>query len=248
MVGGSSLPRVSRARVRTTETGRDRSFEGYSARTSDLHDVNNGPGAVVSHRYRCVFIHIRKNAGSSIVNSFPADADDEAGCGYGTDGTFDPGWSSARYPGYLVFAVVRNPWSRFISGWKWLCRRDYEGKGNLGAQYYRQTGLAQLLRELPGTLPKRSHDRRHLLWSQLDMLTDLDGRFVADFVIRYENLEADYKLLCDRIGKADSSLPHRNRGTNRPYWHYFDDESRSRLAELFSNDIERFGYKFGDPG
>jgi len=203
---------------------------------------------MVSHTYKCVFVHIRKNAGGSIIQSFPAADREASDVGYGTDGTYDRYWDTGRYPGYLTFAVARNPWSRFISGWQWLCRRPFEAKGNLGPEFYRCTSLKEILRDLPERLPETSHDRRHLFWRQVDMLTDAAGRFVADEVLRFETLDRDYARLCKRIGKPYSPLPHRNEGSTKGcYWDYYDAETRDLVHRMFRSDIEFFGYKFGDP-
>jgi hypothetical protein len=204
---------------------------------------------MLSHEYKCIFIHIRKNAGGSIIRSFPIPGPDAVDYGYGTDGTYDKNWQTYRYPGYLVFAVARNPWSRFISGWRWLCQRTYSTKGNLGAEYYRAANLKDVIRTLHAELPEDSHDRRHLFWTQLGMLTDPDGRVVADMILRFESLERDYRLLCERLRKPYSPLPHKNKSRGRPYWEYYDGESRDLIANIFREDIEYFGYEFGDaPG
>jgi len=203
---------------------------------------------VISHAHRCIFVHIRKNAGGSIVANFLDEGEDAADRGYGTDGVLDPAWENDKYPGYLVFAVVRNPWSRFISGWRWLCRRAFDAKGNLGPDYYRTRSLRTILTELPDLLPAKSHDRRHLLWSHLDMLRDAQGQIIADRILRFESLSADFQSLCGEIGKNDSQLRHRNRTGGRPYWEYYDSETREMVGRMFREDIEHFGFKFGDPG
>src|SRR5690606_24051214 len=68
---------------------------------------------MLSHRYNSIFVHVRKNAGSSIIRSFLQDEPASDDIGYGTDGTLDATWVTGRYPTYLTFAVARNPWSRF---------------------------------------------------------------------------------------------------------------------------------------
>jgi hypothetical protein len=185
---------------------------------------------MISHDYKCIFIHIRKNAGSSIISSFAATTMQVADRGYGMNGALDPSWDSSVYSEYLIFAVSRNPWSRFISGWKWLCARPYPVPAALGPEYYRRNSLKNILKELPGRLPTISHDRRHLFWTHLDMLTDKDGQFLPKLILRFENLEADYE----------------NKATNRPYWDYYDPETREMVGEIFRRDIEYFGYKFGE--
>jgi hypothetical protein len=202
---------------------------------------------MISHEYKCIFIHVRKNAGGSVIRSFPASDAEASDRGYGTNGTRDPLWSSHLHPGYLVFAVARNPWSRFISGWKWLCERTYEAKGNLGPDYYRRTSLKDILRTLPGQLPENSHDRRHLFWSHLEMLTDQDGTFVADVILRFETLETDYMRLCERISKPYTPLRRTNKSRHDRYWTYYDAETRDMVRDLFCKDIDYFGYKFGEP-
>jgi hypothetical protein len=128
---------------------------------------------------------------------------------------------------------------------EWLRRRVYKAKGTLGPEYYICNDIKTILEEVPKLLPVQSHDRRHLTWSQLDMLVDADGRFLADAVLRFENLESDYKALCQRIGKPYCQLPHINKGGGRPYQDYYDDETRELVGKLFRKDIEFFGYRFG---
>jgi len=201
---------------------------------------------MISHHYKCLFVHVRKTGGGSILKSFSGDADETFDSGYCSNGTLDRDWDSTKFGDYLVFAVARNPWSRFISGLQWLRRRSYNSSGNLGPDYYCRNTIKTILRELPELLPVQSHDRRHLLWSHQDMLVDEDGRFVADVVLRFETLERDYQALCQRIGKPCGPLPHENRGSGRPYWEYYDDETRELVGDLFHKDIEYFGYRFGE--
>ena len=201
---------------------------------------------MISHQHKVIFIHIRKNACSSIVKSFTTPTTQIADLNYGRDGSYDTSWDRSLYLDYLIFAVSRNPWSRFISGWRWLCARRYSVPGNLGPEYYRRTSLKNILKELPGQLPAISHDRRHLFWTQLGMLTDKDGQFMPKVIMRFESLEKDYERLCQRINKPYFPLPHENKATNRPYWEYYDSETRELVGELFQRDIEYFGYKFGE--
>jgi len=199
---------------------------------------------MISHQYKCLFVHVRKTGGGSILQSFSRDVDDACDKGYCSNGALDRNWGGFRHPDYLVFAVVRNPWSRFVSGLEWLRRRVYHAQGTLGPDYYARNDIRTILEEVPKLLPVQSHDRRHLTWSHLDMLVDASGRFLADVVLRFENLERDYKDLCRRIGKPYVQLPHVNKGNDRPYQEYYDDETRERVGDFFKKDIEYFGYRF----
>lgn len=185
---------------------------------------------MISHRYRCIFIHQRKNAGSSVITSFGLDPKDPDWHAY-NDGFLSPGWEKRgnAIRDYLVFTVIRNPWDRFVSGWKYL-------------DATRNRPLLDVLREFPGNY--NPHDYRHLCRPQSDTLVDRSGRLIADFVLRYEHLARDYELLCERIGKTDRKLPHLNSTKHRNYRTLYDDEARELLGRHFSKDIELLGYDF----
>ena len=96
----------------------------------------------------------------------------------------------------------------------------------------------------------------------------------ADFVGRYESLQADFDIVCERIGIPPTPLPHENRSLEAPrirslndvkkrirrwlwtlrpknvfphYTDYYDDESRAFVAERYGKDIALFRYAFGAP-
>jgi hypothetical protein len=77
-----------------------------------------------SQKHNCIFVHQRKSAGTSIKTLFP-DATGEF-----NDGILDERWhQDPRVPQSFKFTVVRNPWDRFISGWKYNLStryRDFE--------------------------------------------------------------------------------------------------------------------------
>src|SRR5436305_12771898 len=98
---------------------------------------------MISHHYRCVFVHQRKCAGSSIMRTFDVP--------FGTldwdfmkDGLLSEPPAAAP-AGYFRFAVARNPWDRFVSGWK-----------------YCDSTRERSLQEVLDNLPLDGHDFRHV--------------------------------------------------------------------------------------
>ena len=180
---------------------------------------------MISHPHRCIFLHQRKCAGTAIKEAFGLRNEDADWHAY-NDGVLDPAFAQ-RPRDYLVFSIVRNPWDRFVSGWKY-CKST------------RNRTLRQVLLDPP----REGHDYRHLTRPQHEILIDREGRPVYDVLLRYETLQADFDRLCERLGRPARRLGERNRGTHAPYREYFDDQTRALLAERYARDIELFGYRW----
>ncbi len=186
---------------------------------------------MISHDYRCVFVHQRKCASTSIIAAFGVEPRTKA-WGVGANGLFKPEYAPIAdlIEAYFKFAVVRNPWDRFVSGWK----------------YCKSTRKRSLLDVLTNP-PTDRHDYRHLMVTQHKTLIRADGSSAVDFLMRYERLQEDFDEVCRRIGKPRVELPRLNT-THRPsYQDVFDDESRAIFDLLFAEDIRRYGYDYDDP-
>ncbi|MGZ4758071.1 MAG: hypothetical protein ACXV95_03315, partial [Acidimicrobiales bacterium] len=77
---------------------------------------------MISRAHRCIFVHQRKCAGMSVIETFGV-TPDEPDFHFANDGVLAPEWTSEAelVEGCFTFAVVRNPWDRFVSGWMY-CR------------------------------------------------------------------------------------------------------------------------------
>ncbi len=180
---------------------------------------------MIIHQYRCIFVHQRKCAGSSIMRTF--------GIAFGTtewdfmkDGVLSEEHATAPL-GYFRFAVVRNPWDRFVSGWKY-CSSTRE----------------RTLEEILNDLPRQGHDYRHITRPQHATLFDEHGVLAVDYLIRFERLQQGFDAVCGLIGKPRCQLSHRNRGTREHYRAYFDAASRLSFLRHFARDVELLGYDY----
>jgi hypothetical protein len=187
---------------------------------------------MISHQYKTIFVHQRKCAGSSIIASFGID-DADPGRHFMTDGSLSGDyhyWKNSPWlPAYYKFAVVRNPWDRFVSGW-------------LYCENLRDRPMRDVLRHLP----QLEHDYVHVTRLQRSTLFDASGYLIVDRVIPFENLQLAFDEVCRTIGKPLELLPHALKNeTRRHYSEYFEDPTdRGLFMRHFALDVDTFEYSF----
>ncbi len=132
------------------------------------------------------------------------------------------------------FAIVRNPYDKFVSGWKYLPST-------------RERSLAEVLKNLPSKSANH-HDWVHLTLAQSDYLCDSEGKLRINRVIHLEDIENGLNSVLREQGLPEITLPFDNITKNREqkYMKCFDDESLKLFELAYKDDIEHFGYKFGE--
>jgi hypothetical protein len=78
---------------------------------------------------------------------------------------------------------------------------------------------------------------------QKDFVYAPDGTQLVDFIGRYEHIDRDFRMVCDRIN-IQASLPMLNVSKERPYQDYYIPETVELVRRTFLPDIELFDYKF----
>ena len=130
---------------------------------------------------------------------------------------------------YFTFCFFRNPWERIISFYEWL-NGDKTRKG-----FIRYKGLS--LKDL--IISETTALKPQVNWIKNNL-----NSFGCISVFKYENLQQDFNIVCDKIGIPQQQLPHKNKSIHKHYTEYYDDETRQIVAERYAKDIEMFNYKF----
>jgi chondroitin 4-sulfotransferase 11 len=162
---------------------------------------------------------------------------------------------------YFKFTFVRNPWARCVSRYFYVKSRQGERynmyKNSTFNEYIKAKGPPYednddrkflLTFDWCSHSPnlQKLYEKKHPFENQVDWISDEHGKVLTDFVGKFENLQEDFNAVCDKIGIPHQQLPHKNKTNHKHYTEYYDDETRSIVAEKYAKDIEYFGYEFGE--
>jgi len=133
------------------------------------------------------------------------------------------------------FCFVRNPWDRFLSCYLYLKSYGRRGPGDLhdGRIVNKFNGFDEFVMSFDKIKSKFADRHFHQQVFFIDKPLDFIGRF--------ENLQKDFDLVCDKIETPRQRIPHMNR--SKPRQEYYTAETQKIVAELYKKDIEKFGYK-----
>lgn len=142
-----------------------------------------------------------------------------------------------RWDAAFTFALVRHPYSRLISFYKYRVR-------------YNQTGLRddqplEFNAWIRATLADRNpayYDQPRMFAPCFDWVSDRSGRIIVDYIAKLETIEEQWPVIQERIGQA-VPLPVRNASRSGPGREILDAEARRIVQEWFRKDFEEFGYK-----
>ncbi len=218
---------------------------------------------MISHTYRCVFIHIPKTAGSSIetrlgrpVTKGRNQQDHRALC------HIQP-LTAAE----MLTLLRRGDRETILKRLKYrLQRRDFLTPEQYRAYFkfsfvrnpwarahswYKnvmQDPLHQKELGVPPDCTFADFIANHLdTWAmrpQLYWLRDCRGDIPLDFIGRFERLEEDFTRVSTRLGLPEAPLPHLIRSGGPPYQEVYDRRSRALIARRYAEEIAFFGYTF----
>ena len=188
-------------------------------RTPDL-----GAEKIVSRKYGYVWLCIPKVASRSI-RTLLREIDPDARVMHGKS-ISDVYAMHPEARGYYSFAFVRNPYRRAFSFYadKYLQPRDDKRRDFIDPYHGASPTFSfdDLCRWLTAPYGSDAFADRHWLSQSRQVVLD-DGR-LPDFVGRYENLDADFRTVCNRLGMPARELPRLNTMAG---WEPTEEELRS---------------------
>lgn len=192
---------------------------------------------MISDKLKCIFIHTNKCAGESIEQAILGRVDTNyRGIPY--FGSPQKHWNLRQYfrhhplktVRYFKFSVVRNPWDRVFS---WTKFRD---------KWLERDTIKTTLQER--MLYDFSHAEGFNIFTYEKMFYFPLKIIKVDYIMRFENLERDFEILCDKLNIERFKLPHLNKTEKIDYRKFYTQKLKALVEKRFQWDIEHFGYKF----
>tara|TARA_R110002167_G_scaffold337281_1_gene544752 strand:- start:1942 stop:2568 length:627 start_codon:yes stop_codon:yes gene_type:complete len=208
---------------------------------------------MIDHKKKVIFLHIPKTGGTSVEQVLGRDPIQETFYQHDHLVYYKSDCSNA-YRSYYKFTIVRNPWDRVVSSYKFLTNRNLKFPGPRVKKVF--TGLTfkkfldkffnMVEEDFPGFPTGWFNKTMNRM--RIGQLEFLDPIIDVDYIIRFENFQVDFNTICDEIGIPRQQLPHANKSKSkhRHYTEYYDDETKQIVAEKYAKDIKYFGYEFGE--
>ncbi|MGI9508467.1 MAG: sulfotransferase family 2 domain-containing protein [Geminicoccaceae bacterium] len=154
-------------------------------------------------------------------------------------------------PGYAVFSMVRNPWSRALSCYRNKIRSSRVGDVAIRSRYAGLTpvmSFADFIRWLDDEEGQDDIADRHWL-SQHRLLSDPETKqLLCTRIGKFESFRSDVTAFLDEVGLGDLEILHINQTAEdndpRSYRSAYDVETKAIIARRYRQDIEIFGYDF----
>jgi hypothetical protein len=143
--------------------------------------------------------------------------------------------AEVKRKGIPCFTVVRNPWSRAVSSWKWNMQE--KGLAPCSFEEFLRMPLAGMTEQQRfHTLPQWRH------------VADENGEVAyLAHVGRLENIAATREWLAATLGLPRSdALPHLKKSSSDDYRQHYTPATRALVAETFRRDFELFGYPIAE--
>lgn len=192
----------------------------------------------INHEKKLIFIHIPKNAGTSIIKAMGVE-------NLYMDKTIEEYKEHYQeyWNDYKKFTVVRDPVDRFISAYK-FARMDESGwfsvSGEEGLEKHHHYDLCNSMdiNEYTSYIYKNKQEFNRWIVPQTFHILNKDSKIEIDYFVRYENLLEDLKKI--GINSIEKLNPSRIKDDKLIQ---LTKKSKNMLYEIYEIDYKNFSYK-----
>jgi hypothetical protein len=193
-------------------------------------------------RNACIFIHIPKNAGTSIISLLNN--------GEETEQEHNSYWDflradKERFNRYFSFCVVRNPWDRLLSAYTYLSKG-----GNGDTDINLSNEINNSCRDFSDFVLnwltfEKIYSIKLLNPQYIYIQSEHTGKIMVSKLLKYENLQIDFEDVRKQLNLTDS-LSWLNSSGQRRYQDFYNPELIKKVEHFYSTDIKMLGYAFDE--
>lgn len=180
--------------------------------------------------HNITFIHNPKTAGTSISQWLDENFVTKIGRKHGNYAEMQTYFPETNYN----FGVVRNPWSRLVSWYKFAGH----GSGNF-ERWFMDRYYSSANEHLGFS--------SNLMWARnwYNLTTPQSAWFGKDTVIlKIESLAADFDIIKEKL-YCNKDLSILNNTVEDNYIDYYNDDLIELVRDIYLEDVIKFGYEFG---
>lgn len=188
---------------------------------------------------RVIFLHVPKTGGTTVKRAFNIRKLDDP------DPTVRPSpqhltcdllrdhIGDDKYWSYYKFAFVRNPWARLVSSYFWRQQLPKERPVIPFKIFIENARIAVVSGQY------YEHEFADHFIPQTEFTRD------ADDVFKFEFFENGMRSIAAKLSMKLSALEGKPARPYDRYWEHYDSYTRSIIADIYRDEIERFSYEFG---
>jgi len=213
---------------------------------------------LISHKYKFIFFHVPKAAGSSILSAFKKHLGPDIVANDENENLVK--WLKInsrviwpnhirptqllRYLGpeifysYYKFGFVRNPYERLVSFYHYTKQKE--------EKIYLKKGI-----DLPPFSQNIINSNNFSDWiktgnfgnAQSNFLSNSKGELLVDFIGKTENLQNDISYICGYLNIPKILIPLRNESNHNSYKSYLNSNNINAINAKYEKDFTNFYYK-----
>lgn len=192
-----------------------------------------------TNKHKCIFIHIPKTAGTSILKSLSGRRIHRDHATYFDYLRAD----SDKFAEYFKFTITRNPYDRIVSCYKYL----HQGGNQKDDLYFKElfnTHFDTFERFVLDYLDKdRIHEHR-LFKPQYLYIFDHKEQCQVDYVGRFEDLDTAFSFISQKLNLS-SDLLHTNKSKRSSFQDYYTNPKvKEKITYLYKKDLSLLNYSF----
>lgn len=196
-------------------------------------------------RYNLLFIHPPKTGGTSVQEWLLHNATSAKKCNNLRHVSLETLVQRLNLEDPFSFATVRNPYSRVISAYFYdqeiaKSRADY-----LQSHPNQEGGKHGTLEENLMLIEEYSKGFRHYIETHMRLKPQIEYTEGVSLILKIEEVNQKFKII-QKLCQSKAPLPVLNTSKHDHYTSYYDKKTKKLVNRLFINDINEWGYEFGD--